>query len=640
MQGIQTIEGLVNDDGIFSSTNHPSDNIELSEIVSTDAENVETPAKPNQQTLAPKRERNIGLLFHKVTLVIICVVIITIVWVLLFTLIVITSAVNQDISISSNSLDSLNQNTSIPRTPVARVTILNLFDDPILDLYLGVNELVLTNNRMNLTGNVTVPVDITTRYHYLRYNLSYYEQVVARAPEVDFNPSFVEFNFSVSSVNNSVVNISSSSSTLFVSFSSNQFDTFNLTVQCPDECFYSDSFCRLPAEFCDQYHPSGNAGRIINRVGLVLLSVFGFIVSIISLLTFLINICTKSEAGSNKSSFCKRLFKSMVSPSLLSLFLFAFFCILLFMIADLPNPDSTFCKEHESTAGFVLFNIYGALIQFMYFGFLFWVNFTLLNLLLIISFPFEFDSSIRMKKYLFLIELIISIVVPLLIVIVTLAVTSGRAYVGLKFSSLIGPIAGIPSLIFYVSFVLFCVSILTLTPLILSKMRWNALRTAALLGKHRKAIPLEFRIAIYSFVFAILLIILLTGYIFYLRVFLSDDYFSIVDIGLCTTYRSPASFYRNGVELRFSSTAEAMMAATNSTTVPVDFMEACGRVDTSNGSHPPVLYILDAFFIRITVSSIFVITLPTYANYQTWRNIFSYSTKYIRMSPYTKVSKQ
>ena len=630
-------EGLVSDNSRFSNDTRPGD-IELSEFVSTQAESVDFSPK-GQETLAPKSELNRGLLLHKVTLVFICVVIITIVWVLFFTLFVITFILIQPISPSS---DSLNQNTSISRTPVARVTILNLFDDPISDLYLGVNELVLTNNGMNLTGNVSLPVDITMRYNYLRYNLSYYEQVVARAPEVDFNPSFVIFNFSVSSVNNSVVNISSGSSTLFTSFSSNKFDTFNLTVQCPDGFFYSDSFCQLPGEFCDQYHPSGNAGRIISRVGLVLLSVFGFIVSIISLLTFLVNLCKKSEAGSSESSFCKRLFSSLVTPSLLSLFLFAFICVLLFMITDLPNPNNTFCKVYESTADFVLYNMYGAIYQFFFIGFLFWVIFTLLNLLLIVSFPFRFNSTTKIKYYIFMFESVISISVPLLFVIVTLALGRGRAYVGkYQFIGLIGPTLGLFLVIFYIPFVLSCVSILTLTPLIFCKMRWNILQTTAMLGKYPKATPLEYRIAIYSFVLVILLIIIMTGLIFYLRAFsLSDDYISLEDTGYCFTYRSPASFYRNGVELRFSSTAEALMAATNSTTVPVDFMEACDRLDATNKVYPPSIYIVEAFLIRIVVSCIFIITLPTYANYQTWRQIFSYGAKHIQMSAYAKVGKR
>ena len=629
----KSTEGLIHVSSAVNE-NYKPDNVQLPELVAPQKDSNQERTAP----LSPEHERDSfgGHLFQKVLLVLTCIFVIIIVWVLFFTLVAITFAVNQSLSSSSNSPDPFNLNTSTPQTPVARVTILNIFNDR-LDLYLERSDLVLASNGMNLTGNVTIPVDRTALYHSVRYRISYYAQVVTGVPKVYFTPSIVRFSFSTSSVNNSVNNVSLSSNTLLATFSSNKLDSFNITVDCPDGFFYSDSFCQLSENFCDEYHPSGNAGRIILRVGLILLAVFGLLVSIISLLTFIINLCT-NKSGGFESNFFKKLFESLVTPSLFSLFVFAFFCVILFVITDLPNPDLTFCKELESTADFVLFNMYGAIFQFMLIGFLFWVNFTLLNLLLIVSFPFTFNSTSRMKNYVFLIESIIAIALPILFAIITLASRRGRAYVGLQFVGLIGP-TGIISLLFlYAPVVLSCISILTLTPLILCKMRWNSLRTTGILDKYPKATPLEYRIAVYSIVLAVLLIILMTGYIFFIRVSQSEDYFSLVDIGLCATYRSPASLYRNNVQTRFSSTAQALKSATNSTVVPLDFMLACDRVDATNRAYPPGLYILDTFLIRIVVSCVFIITLPTHANYQTWKNIFFRCTKRMNLSSSTKVT--
>ena len=149
-----------------------------------------------------------------------------------------------------------------------------------------------------------------------------------------------------------------------------------------------------------------------------------------SIVSFLVSRLSNFEAPRPLKTRLKKLFNNLLYPSLLSLFVFATLCIFLFLIFDLvPIPNATYCKPFSNSITYnALFQLYGAILQFSFMGFFLWVCFTQLNLLLMLCFPFAFAMKLRLRVVIYLIQSLVSIVIPLFLVCLTLALGEGSPY--------------------------------------------------------------------------------------------------------------------------------------------------------------------------------------------------------------------
>ena len=407
---------------------------------------------------------------------------------------------------------------------------------------------------------------------------------------------------------------------------------FGLRVDCPEGYEFNPSlrFCSPDNFNEDLWHPSGNTGRLIMRIGIVCITVIGLITSFLSLVTLILRQIFEDNAVAGvRQSRIQKFFNTILSPSLLFLFIFGSFCVVLFAIFDLPDPSDTYQKVYNTHSDIILLNLYGALFHFGIFGFFFWVNFTLLNLLLTLFFPFKLRSNANARVSIVLTELVVSVVVPLFLVIATLVTRAGIAYQSVYIWLIVSDNddtdnidSSLPSLILYfVPLLLSCLGILTLTPLIASRIKWDFLRSEKLKINNNKLSGLQYRILLYAILMFLLYIALLTGLVLYTMLYQSNT-FAIYTVEFkCLTANVPASVYRNDKLQEYSTTMDALKSIFGTSDVISEYERVCHVVDKTNRIHPGWMFIAEAFLIRILIICIFIVTLPSKANYRTWKNI-------------------
>ena len=535
-------------------------------------------------------------------------------------------------STSSYSFDDL---------PIVYIFVSKIFNnDPqaLTEVYeIRRHELNISNNITSV--NFSVPHCNTTNS---RYNCPIQDILIAylfpllKAPKVVTSGDYLLFDFSNVSIakedsiiNSNVIvldsNATNSSNTL-------QNILFGVNVNCPeDHQFNSMIQSCVPNNFIEAYwHPSGNTGRTILRIGIACITITGLITSIVSLSTFLLRpFSEESSTGTGKQeSKVQKFFKSLLTPSLLFLYLFASFCVILLVIFDLPDPSDTYQKLYETKAERILLNLYGALFHFGIFGFFFWVNFTLFNLLLTLLYPVEMSTRNKLRVWIIAIELVVSIAVPILLVIITLAIREGYPYfpiyIWLVVTDSDFTASSLPSLVLYfVPLILSCLGILTLTPLIVCKIKWNVISSDDLKIHRTKLSGLQFRILLYAILMFLIFLALLIGLILYILIYQSGTLAIFTNEFRCFTASRPASLHRNGNLELYNTTLDALKSMRGTNDVINQYEHDCYRVEKTNSIHPGWLYIMEAFLIRILVICIFIVTLPSKSNYYTWKNAIS-----------------
>ena len=407
---------------------------------------------------------------------------------------------------------------------------------------------------------------------------------------------------------------------------------FGLSVDCPEGYKFNPSlrYC-LPDDFNeDLWHPSGNTGRFIMRIGIACITVIGLVTNFLSLITLLLRLIFEDSAVAGaRQSRLQKFFNTLLSPSLLFLFLFGSFCIVLFAIFDLPDPSDTYQKAYNTQSDLILLNLYGALFHFGIFGFFFWVNFTLLNLLLTLFFPFKLRSNTNARVIIVLTELVVSVLIPLILVIATLVIRAGIPYQAIYIWLIVSDNddidnvdSSLPSLILYfVPLFLSCLGILTLTPLIASRIKWDFLRSKKLKINSTKLSGLQYRILMYAILMFLLWIALLIGLVLYTVLYQSNSFALYIQEFKCLTANRPASIYRNDQLEEYNTTMEALKSIFGTSDIISEYEQACHVIDRTNRIHPGWLFIAEAFLIRILIICIFIVTLPSKSNYRTWKNI-------------------
>ena len=239
----------------------------------------------------------------------------------------------------------------------------------------------------------------------------------------------------------------------------------NISVECPDNFKLNASQCILEIPYCDRWYPAGQASITILNVGLSMLVLFGFVISVISIVSFLMVRFSETE----KHSPLKKRLTDLFDNLLICLQL----CIFLFLIFDLaPIPNSTYCKQFNNSG------IYNALFQLY----------------------------VRIHGVLS-IQFIVSIALPLFLVCVPLALWEGKpyqAYINIRLIAIKPDTNSLSSLLIYYSPLM----LLTVAPILLCKFGWNKISLNFAKPKSEKSF-LESRIIIYS-VSVLLIMIFLT----------------------------------------------------------------------------------------------------------------------------------
>lgn len=404
---------------------------------------------------------------------------------------------------------------------------------------------------------------------------------------------------------------------------------FGLSVDCPEGFTFNYllRFC-FPDNFDENlWHPSGNTGRLVMRIGIACITIIGLVTSLLSLVTILLRQFFEDNVTTGvRQSRLQKFFNTILSPSLLFLFLFASFCVVLFAIFDLPDPSHTYQKVYTVQSDLILLNLYGALFHFGIFGFFFWVNFTLLNLLLTLLFPLKLRSNANARVSIIVTELIVSILIPLILVCATLAIRAGYPYMSIYIWLIVSDSddidSSLPSLILYfVPLFLSCLGILTLTPLIVSRIKWGFLRSEKLKINKSKLSGLQYRMLLYAILMFLLFIALITGLVLYTMLYQSNSFAIYFQEFKCLTANTPASIYRNNKLEEYNTTMDALKSIFGTSDVISGYEQVCHVVDKTNRIHPGWLFIAEAFLIRILIICIFMVTLPSKSNYRTWKNI-------------------
>ena len=96
----------------------------------------------------------------------------------------------------------------------------------------------------------------------------------------------------------------------------------NISVECPDNFKLNASQCILEIPYCDRWYPAGQASVTTLNIGLSMLVLFGFVISVISIVSFLMARFSETE----KHSPLKKRLTNLFNNLLICLQLSAFSC--------------------------------------------------------------------------------------------------------------------------------------------------------------------------------------------------------------------------------------------------------------------------------------------------------------------------
>ena len=500
---------------------------------------------------------------------------------------------------------------------------------------MGIYELTASVIASNLTINIALPnctMDLVDSEGKTEF--AYVYPYITNPPKLAFNNTCTVFlNFSEISFSTTEVQITRlvTFNQTGLSYNSNLFSNlFGVEVCCPEGYSFNQNREQCePNDFVDTlWHPAGEVGGSILRIGVAFVSILGLILSILSILTLVLNSFLENTSDSGeKVAMLERYFNSILTPSLVGLCVYGMFCVVLFLIFDLPDPSDTYQKTFATQSDRILLNLYGALFHFSILGYFFWINFTLLNLLLTATFPLAFLSN-KLNSRVILSQACIGVLASLCIIFVTLGLRSGfpyfPIYIRLVVTDSSSNESSIPSLLLYfVPIVLSCLCSLTFIPLIICRLRWNSLQAQELKFPSPKISSLEYRILVYSVLMFVIVLALMTGLILYILIFQSDLLAIFSHHFRCLTAHRPATIVRNGNLENYVTTIDALQSIEGTNTLVNQLIRACELITLNNRIHPAWLYVFEALLIRFFVICIYVVVLPSKTNYNTWKKLLT-----------------
>ena len=617
------------DDLVLSSRGNELDNPSTEETT-------ETPVSPFSAKLSVRNI--IGIKVKKIALIVFTVIFLLVIWACIIGCCISIFVFHREVfpfeekltSIDKTSHSTFAQNVSLNNeTPVIYVFYWLSGSEHKMGIYELTAGVIASKPSINITlPNCTmnlVDCEVETEFALVY-------PYITNPPKLSFSNRCAFFlNFSDISLSTTIFHPTDLHLT-FVQMSSVSYSNlflYNLVygeeVCCPDG--NRGGYCE-PINFANanSYYSVDEVGL---RIGVAFLSVLGLILSIISILTLLINIFFLKDTfhSGRKVTMLERYFNSILTPSLVGLYVYGTFCVVLFLIFDLPDPSDTYFKVFTQSDR-ILLNLYGALFHFSILGFFFWVNFTLLNLLLTTAFPFAFLSNFKLKFGVILSQACIAVLVSLCIVFITLGIQKGFPYVTFLIRVVVTDTSSNESsllslLLYFVPIAIFCLSILTLTPPILCKFRWNSLKAQELKIPSPKLSSLEYRIVVYSVLMFGIIIALMICLILFILIFQNDLLVTSYEQFRCLTAHRPVTIIRNGNLENYVTTIDALESLEGTTALVNQFRSACELITLSDSIHPAWLYVFEAFLIRIFVICIYVVVLPSKSNYNAWKKLLT-----------------
>ena len=380
-----------------------------------------------------------------------------------------------------------------------------------------------------------------------------------------------------------------------------------LTTLCINSFIFSpnDSFC-FPS--CD-WDPYDANIATFKQVFYVVLNIAGLILGIGTLGGWIATSCIDWKKKRIRYDF------QLARTSLFMVVISSLALLVINVTVDLLNRSYLYCSSGESGEQFlpahlnhytsgdssvrIVINLIGALYHYFSICSLIWLSVSFFNIFLIVYFPMR-DKHKR-KMLVFLIECVVSYFAPILPILLAVALDSDSPYgVVYTLQQIYVFDAWLNTILHNWLYFLISGIIITLSILIVLKLRFNSIHSKVIMGKSIKLTELEKRMLVYSLV--LMLTLFLIGTQLLAVNLIADDYHLVIEeYILCSTVNSPVQVSTA------SSNATYLVYRVNTIGGP----EACRNLlNIANNKYPSWAYILLSLFFRLIWFIPFIILIP------------------------------
>ena len=407
-------------------------------------------------------------------------------------------------------------------------------------------------------------------------------------------------------------------------------------VNCSYGFEFNNYLCLPP---CD-WHPAGETAFLVQRIILIMVDLTGIILCVVCISAWVIPFIR--YAVNNRSNFMSEINLNLPRVSLFMQLLSVSVLILLYAITDIPEHQYLFCNSITSDLGidfsFVSphsnggIELYGALFHYFTLAYLLWTVFSWLNIILMLFFPLQIVSNLKLKNYTFLFELLASLLTPFVAIFISI---NGPDETG-EYTAAYGPLHiyrtislidhGLYNLLYewphYASLGL----ILIFNVVIVYKLKLKLIQQSALSGRNHSVGGFETRFMIHSIVLIILNILINSTVIAY-RFVTYEYYWNLEEIIGCVTLESNISYSLDGDV--YGGMAFDLVSSISDSLYNID-IQPCGEYFLRNESvYPSFLFILSTISLRIIWLSVFVVLIPQFnpsVMYKSIKGYFSVNT--------------
>ena len=238
---------------------------------------------------------------------------------------------------------------------------------------------------------------------------------------------------------------------------------------------------------------------------------------------------------------------------------------LTFSIADIPGP-AYYCNSNSAYSFDDVGTLFqdrligqGIILHFLRYCTLFWITFSLVNIVIAIESSYRHKLTLKMKVIIISVEAVIAFGIPTIFCIVTLIV--GTKYIYESF----GSFAGFQTVSLFIigrvlPDILTVISSLSLVIFIILRFRWLWINSTMKAGQGRKMSTLEKRFVVYCLLYSCLYVLFLAQYIWFISVS-TEEFVMIFDYRACITLQSPLLVYRNMQGVMYNATHELIPAS-------------------------------------------------------------------------------
>ena len=396
--------------------------------------------------------------------------------------------------------------------------------------------------------------------------------------------------------------------------------------------FVSNGYLCLPP--CN-WHPAGPSAFIAQRVILILIDLTGMILSLVSISFWMVPFIryviknrelSLSEIDINLPRFS--LFMLLLSVSILTL---------LYATLDIPEHRDIYCENVKSELGIYFsivathteagIEVYGALFHYFALTYLLWTVCSWLNIILVICFPMEITTNFKLKNFIFLTELLISILVPFLVVFLAINGTNSEG----EYLAAYGPLQ-IYRIVILIDHNLYAILyewphflslglILLFNVIIVFKLKMKLLRQKEITGRNQSIGGFETRFMIHS-VILVMLHILVNATIIAYR-FVGFRYFWQLEESIgCVSLLSNITFSFDG-DVYEERNLDLMKIASGS--FQDIEIEHCGDYFLKTESiYPSFLFMITTISLRVIWLSVFVVLIPQFSLTKMYKSVRGY----------------